>query len=223
MEEKYPCPKMTAKQWVVNFWYYYKWFFLTAFVIVLFLVICTVQYFTKSEADVSILYVGSANVSREQAERIVFETESMVQDSNSDGKVRAEIKTITLLSDFDFLSPPEKVQAHEQLLEYSNEIIGGNSSILLLESYFYEELASAGALMNLYEIFPEIPSGAIDFYGIRLGSTALYQREGFSSLPADTILCLKYHSAYTDDDIEEQVAYDLINQEHFRNLYAAEK
>ena len=63
MEEKYPCPKLTPKQWIENFWYYNKWFVLVGIVFLTLVTIATVQFFTKDDADAAILYAGATILS----------------------------------------------------------------------------------------------------------------------------------------------------------------
>ena len=75
----------------------------------------------------------------------------------------------------------------------------------------YLELAEGGALVNLYDIFPELPQGTVDYFGLRLGDTPFYHLDGFSALPEDTIFCLKYSSVLTPSSPDERLDIDLEN------------
>ena len=218
MAEYYPCPKMTPKQWIVNFWYYYKWFVILGIVVFTLIAFATIQYFTKKEPDVSILYAGSGDVGEKVCEDIISSAESKIFDANHDGKVSASFQNFVLLSDYDLLTEGQKLQAKEEFQGYSDEILSGDSSILLLDKHFYEALAEQGALMYLYEIFPTLPNSAIDYFGLELGKTPLYRQKGFSALPADTIVCLKFASAVTDLSEEERLQIDEKNRELFASL-----
>ncbi len=218
MEERYPCPKMTPRQWIANFWYYYKWFVLLGLVFVTFITIATVQYFTKVEPDISLLYVGQENLSDANCKKIIAAAEEKVSDVNGDGKVSVNLQSFTLLSDYDLLTPGQKIQAMEKYQGYSDEILSGDGAVLLLDEYFYAELAQNGALVNLYEVFSELPDSATDYFGLRLGDTPLYKKDGFSSLSPDTVLCLKYTAVASKLSALEKAKQDQINRELFRAL-----
>lgn len=222
MEEKYPCPKMTPRQWIANFWYYYKWFVLLGVVVITFLGIATVQYFTKTEPDLSLFYVGSSSVSDRQCQKMIDSAKERISDANGDGEIGVDLQTLVLVSDLDLLSKGQEIQAMEKYQTYSNEILSGDGAILFLDEYFYQELAEGGALVNLYEISSELPKSAVDFYGLKLSKTKLYKEEGFSSLPADTIVCLKFSPAVSDISDEERAEQDQINRELFRQLLKEE-
>ncbi len=219
MEEKYPCPKMTPRQWVANFWYYNKWFFILGVVVFVFLLIPTVQYFTKDKADASILCVGAESIHESTCKKIILSAESFIPDVNGDGVKSVDIETIRLYSDLSQLSQPERTKADEDYREYSDEILGGDACFLLLDEYFYQELAENGTLVNLYKIFDEMPKGAFDYYGIRLGDCPLYKLEGFSKLSPELVLCLKYTSPLADMTDEERAIRDVENLSVFRSFY----
>jgi len=219
MEEKYPHPKLTFQQWIANFWYYHRWMFIVVSVFVIFALIATVQYFTKEDPDLSILIVGEATVSQKQCDIISKISSERIDDANQDGSYYVDIRTIRLHSNFDLLNEREKVQAMESYQSYSDEILAGDGCILILDDYFYQELAGTGALINLYEVFSEMPESAVDYFGLRLGDTPLYQLDGFSSLPKDSILCLKYASVYSPNSLDKRVEEDVENMRLFRQLY----
>ncbi len=219
MEEKYPCPKLTPKQWIENFWYYNKWFVLVGIVFLTLIVIATVQFFTKDEADVSLMYAGATILSDDVCEKIIRSAEESATDLNGDGKVRAEMKSFVLHSDFELLKTEgQKIQAREEFKSYSDEILSGDGCILLLDEYFYTELAQNGALVNLYEMYSQLPQSAIDYYGLRLSDTALYKKDGFSSLPKDTVVCLKFAPVVGKVSQEEKAVRDQLNRELFLSL-----
>lgn len=218
MAEIYPCPKMNFRQWVANFWYYYKWFVMLGLVFASLIGIATVQYFTKSDPDLSLLYVGPSDVSDAVCKKMITTTESSIYDVNGDGETSAALQTFVLLSDYDMLTSGQKIQAMEEYQGYSDEILSGDGAVLLLDEYFYSELAQNGALVNLYEIYSELPSSAVDSFGLRLGSTPLYKKDGFSSLPADTIVCLKYSAVVGKADPLEKAEADRMNRELFASL-----
>ena len=224
MEEKYPHEKLTPKKWIENFWYYYKWIFLTAMVFVAFALIATFQCLLKTDPDITLLYVGPKALGENTCEAIVSEADQFVLDSNEDGEAKSTILTYTLSGEYDDLLHGVKDQALQEYQGYSDEILSGDATILFLDPYFYEQLADQGSLINLYEIFDEIPSSAIDYFGLELKKTKLYALEGFSELPDDTIVCLKISPVASSIGVEEQIAIDANTREQFLALYyGAEK
>ena len=219
MEEKYPCPKLTPKQWVENFWYYNKWFVLVGVVFLTLIIIASVQFFTKDDADASLLYAGSTILSDDVCQQMIESAEELLTDTNGDGTVSVDVKNFVLHSDFDLLkNEGQRIQAREEFKSYSDEVLSGDGCFLLLDEYFYSELAQNGALVNLYEIYTELPKSAVDYFGLRLGDTSLYKKDGFSSLPADTIICLKFAPVAGKTTAEVKALQDEINRELFLKL-----
>ncbi len=218
MEEHYPCPKMTVKQWIANFWYYYKWLFIVSVIFIIFIGVCTVQYFSKIDPDVELLYVGSHRVSDQACDQITSYAKEFTKDVNGDGKSTAHIKTIHLIAEFDLLDQGEQIKAMQKYQSYSDEILGGDASVLLLDPYFYDELSQAGALINLYGVFGTLPENATDYYGIPLSKTILYAKEGFSTLPPETMVCLKFSGPVTSLSDEEKFDIDYENIAFFRSF-----
>ncbi len=218
MEENYPCPKMTPRQWVANFWYYYKWLILLGVVILSFLTFCMIQFAMKTDPDLSLLYVGPFQIGEKDCEKIISYTESCLDDFNGDGKRKSALVTISINSDISQLSYREQLQFAEKKQSYVDEILAGDCCFLLLDPAFFDSLQDSGALVNLYAVFEELPPSAVNSYGIRLGDTSLYAREGFSSLPADTVLCLKHASPLAEMDLNDQAAVNVYNLSMFRNF-----
>ena len=135
MAEYYPCPKMTPKQWIANFWYYYKWFTILGVIVFAFILIATVQYFTKSEPDLGIVYAGAQEVSERSCEEMIAFTEGKIFDSNEDGKISASFQNFLLLSNYDYLTEGQKLQAKEEFQAYSDEILSGDANVLILDQY----------------------------------------------------------------------------------------
>jgi len=238
MEEKYPCPKMTPTKWIVNFWYYNKWFVLVGAVFLVLIVIATVQFFKKSEPDVSIMYAGPSIVSDEDCQKMIKFSRDLFADVNGDGKVSVNMKTFVLnaksgVLDSDKVSfkngysvqilegqvEGRKIQANEEFQAYSDEILYGECCVLILDENLYQELSSRGALVPLKDIFSsKLPENVVGEYGIRLIDTVFARKEGFSSLPFESVLCLKYPSAAEGQTKEDREREYRNNLENFRKL-----
>ena len=75
---------------------------------------------------------------------------------------------------------------------YSSAILKtGESSVLLLDPWLYEQLKNEDRLRPLSEVDASLAARTEDGYGVRLGDTALYQTFGvYQVLPEDTVICL---------------------------------
>ena len=220
MEEKYSSEKLSLNKWIANFWYYHKWLFLLGVVFVLFAVIATVQYAAKTEPDASLLYVGPQVISNAQADNIRNSVVSvMTEDPDGNGKKSVDLKTITLPSEYgEVLAQEVPIDAARDAYQaYSDELLAGDSCILLLDETFFLELSADGALMPLDEALGAQPENA-DAYGIRLKELKIRHLPGFSSLSGDTVLCIKYVSAQKKESLEELARIEEGNKSVFRDL-----
>ncbi|MBP5289317.1 MAG: hypothetical protein J6Z79_05530 [Clostridia bacterium] len=220
MAEVYPHPKMNARQWVANFWYHYRWQFLFGVVAVTFILIATVQFFRQKEPDAVFLYVGPQAVSDRTCKEIVGSAKGkFTRDYDGNGYKGADINTIQLDGDLEGLSPHKKAEADKRLRQYTDEILSGDSCFLLLTPALYEKLDEEGALVSIYEIYGAWRDVDVLLCGIPLSDIPLGKCAGFSDLPRDTILCLKYagtvNGALSEDEIEARNAR---NAEIFRDL-----
>ena len=73
-------------------------------------------------------------------------------------------------------------------------------------------------LTPLEEIYGSVPKGALGAYGFYLKDTALSREEGFSELPRDTVICLKYAAALQDTDASERDEINEFNRRVFLAL-----
>lgn len=200
MEEKYASEPMNFKKWVANFWYYYKWMFITAVIFLVFIIICTVQYFSAEEYDASILFVGSDLLSPTVCDSIRESTaEIMSGDYNGDSEKIVDLKTINLSSDYDeLISDFASETQSEALKDYNNELLAGDFCIMLLDPYFYDQLKANGTLYLL--------PGNVS-YGARLGDLKISAMPGYCNLDRDTVLCIRYpgSAGKTTDSEKEDI------------------
>ena len=94
-----------------------------------------------------------------------------------------------------------------QFQTYNNYMLTGECAVLLLDPSLYVKLVEAGRLKKLSDVFAEVPSSAIDEYGIRLSETAIYKNsETLSMLPGDTVLCLSLPYVFGNSGNEKAYA-----------------
>ena len=220
MAETYPHPKMNFRQWVANFWYHYRWQFIFSVIAASFILIAAFQFVFRIMPDASFLYVGSFSPGENTCKALVASAEErFAEDYNGDGKTHADIRTIVLSDDLDLLNRREQIEANKAFQRYSQEILAGDDCFLLLSPYFYDELEASGALVSLYEIYGFWPEIASYHCGFRLKDTPLGKTGGFSDLPDDTMICLKYAGAVGGDmSFDQREEANALNARIFRDL-----
>ena len=210
--------EMTFKQKVENFWYYNKWFVIVGGIFAIFFIIAFVQIITKVESDVDIMYVGPSQVASANVEDMQENISAVVKrDFNDDGEIFVKIisyKVYTGESNGEF----DAFQKGE-IEGYTTELIAGDSTILLLDPVIYEGLKKDGIIMPLTEVLGFEPTVANDGYSFKLSELPLYKKPGFSALPKDTVLCVKYTRSFALLDKESAEAKHSFNLDVFRWLY----
>lgn len=200
-----------------NYFYHYKWHTIIALFLVVVLLVCCLQTCTKEPYDVEIMYAGPKNLNDKQT---VLDIQNAFAgfstDKNGDG-----VKTVRLVSYWVNEKYYGGDDAEDEAINgadvayfastsytnekaYHDEIMAGNLSICLVSPYLFYQVHKEGGFMRIDEIFPDIDDsyyhvseeGVVNHYAIRLSKTPLYELPGLSTLPEDTILCLRkpaYH------------------------------
>lgn len=190
--------------WLDNFWYHYKWGFIGVLVAAVILFVCIAQSCSKREEDILIVYAGPAYMLQtELASLVEVMSNTMPRDFDNNGDKFAaldafqifseeQIKKITSETDSD--GKPgyvDRTRNSNNFDQYNKYVLTGDSSVYLLDPSLYEKLKSNDRLCKLSDVLTDIPNGAIDEYGVRLGDTALYAEYGVMKvLPEDTVICL---------------------------------
>lgn len=207
MKEKYTESDIHIKspclQKLDNFWFYYKIPVIVALVVVLILSVCIAQSCGKEKEDVTVMYAGPYLYTSTALEGVRAELNLvMPADFDGNGEKYTNIVTYNVMTEEQILEYEKKLNSDgsatvdrsyfsNQLQTYNNYMLTGECAILMLDPSLYYKLVEAGRLKKLSAVFAELPSSAIDEYGIRLSDTSLYKNsEKLSSLPEDTVLCL---------------------------------
>ena len=197
------------KERAANFWYHYKWHSIIALVLVFALVICLLQFCKKEEYDIHIMYAGPYVVQKTvpeggeaEIETVLSSLKRVSEDFNSDGKKTINFANYLYMSaaetesagtnvDYAYLNSDKK--ALEGAFEFSEYYL-----CLISPSVYeaYKGTGEGGSLfINLDEFATYVPSDA--YYApnaIKLSSTGFYNLPGISSLPEDTLICIKMPS-----------------------------
>ena len=187
-----------------NYWYHYKWHTIFALVAVIIVLVCTLQTCTKEKEDIVILYAGPVSLSSSQTKDLARMMDGVLpRDFDKNGEKRAALSTYQILSEEQIkeITAETDSEGHpgyvdrsrntDQYSVYTNYLKTGESSVLLLEPWLYEQLKGEDRLRPLSEVDAALWENSADGYGVRLGDTALYQTYGiYQVLPEDTVICL---------------------------------
>ena len=183
-----------------NFWYHYKWHTLAIAFFVIVFAVCTLQMCTKENNDMLVLYAGPEALDQSEIDNItsVFE-HIMSEEGYAVGitayNVLSEDEIKALEAETDEEGKPRFVNRAfytEEYKNYGNYRMTGESSIMLLTPWLYEELAANDRLRPISELADAIREDAlVGEYGVELGKTDLYEKyEVLKCLPEDTVICL---------------------------------
>ena len=205
--------------WFDNFWYHHKWKTLGSLFLAVVILVCTLQMCQKeSSGDIMVLMAGPYNLSQDQTaynDLRACLARYLPADYDENGKKQVDIdphaiysaeQIETLKNSKDEAGNPIIINtaANSQNYEhYNRRMMLGESSVVFLDPWLYEQLAgnkNGEYLMDIVETFGAEPVGATSYekdgktrvYGVRLGDTVLYQSNKAISnvLPEDTMLCL---------------------------------
>ena len=184
---------------IENFWYQHRWH---AGIIIFFTVVAVVavlQLVTRVKPDASIIYAGPGTMLGSGYERFEAAVCELMEDYNGDGKKEISMADNTYLSpeqiaEKDKLGQFVDRSANQSAYErYRVEITSREYLFCMLDPALFREVKDNSGFLSLSEIFGEdIPAGAFEDYGIRLGDTDFYKehKSEFFFIPADTILAV---------------------------------
>lgn len=182
-----------------NFWYHYKWhtIFIAFFVIVF--AVCTLQMCTQKKSDVLVLYAGPESLDQTERDNITnllghFASEDGLTVGVTAYNVLSDDEVKALEAETDEDGKPLFVNRSfytEEYKTYGNYRMTGESSIMLLSPWLYEELAGGDRLRKISSVTDAVSEDAlVGEYGVLLGKTDLYEKyEVLRNLPEDTVIC----------------------------------
>lgn len=196
-------PKTTRAK-VANFFYHYKWIALITAVLLCAGIICTVQICNRTSYDIYVMYAGTRSIMSTQSHTIAGTLADVADDYDGDGKKNISFYPL-YIADIDALTseknPNSGYLAAESKKNYdtfTSEIQTGNYLICMLSPKLFSSLDEEGIFLPVAEFSDTVPDAALcgkNKTGVRLSALGIYAAPGFSSLPADTILCIRQPSA----------------------------
>jgi len=197
---------VTFKQKVSYFWHYYKWYVI-ATVALLLLCGSFIHTMTSSVSpDAVVMYAGPVQLDQYQVNEMNRAFESVmstgfrypesrvVQMSRFLLLSEAQMNEMRAQAQADNVPPPSFWGMSDIFHVFNQEMMSGDTIILLLDPHLFETQRNMHRLASLEFIFGEgnVPEIAQCNYGIRLRDTEFAQYfPAFDVLPDDTILAMK--------------------------------
>lgn len=194
----------TLKEKLQNFWYHYKWHSIVALFLVVAILVCSLQFCAKEKYDAHIAYIGSKQIGRttengdiSEIEKVISSLKRLARDFDENGEIAISF------TNYYFLSTDEEKNTsdvNDALLASDRKSI---SSLLEHSEYYllfispavyeqYNNVSDYGLFISLDEYKAKNPS--LRYYkdnAIYLSSLDAYKLPGLSSLPEDTLVCLR--------------------------------
>lgn len=196
---------------VENFFYHYKWHTVIGVFLAVVLIICSLQMCSKEAYDIEMMYGGPCDITDQRRSDIQTAFAIVTADTDGNGKKQARLSTYWVNEKYyggsnakdESVAGADVAYLANQSLnnqeKFLDEITLGNLSICLVSPHLFYMVHKEGGFVRIDELIPELPeelyhvgeSGAVNHYGVTLAKTDFGKLAGLSSLPEDTILCLR--------------------------------
>ena len=213
-------PRRPLRERLDNFWYHYKWHSIVAVFLIITVLVCSLQMCKKEKYDTYILYAGSFNPSRADADgdgiseysRLLSSLKRVAEDFDGNGEVSLSLVNYLSMTHEEIEAAKENLKPGEEL----NLIYGDTENLIhtLIYSEYYVCILSEG-VYDTYSTYQGTPlfvplapftteGREYDYYtdtAIRLTSPALEAFRalpGIAELPPDTLICLRAKSSFAD-------------------------
>ncbi|MBQ9736625.1 MAG: hypothetical protein IJV96_07565 [Clostridia bacterium] len=194
-----------------NFFYHYKWHTVVAVFLAVVILVVSLQTCSREPYDIEIMYAGPYNLNdRQTVLDIERAFEPAVLDKNEDGSQDVRLVSYWINEKLYSGEEGESLTDVAYLVNtsvsneksFQSEITAGNLSICLLSPYLFKKVDAEAGFMRVTDLAPILKEqedvlcvrnddGTINRFGILLSETALGQLPGLSSLPKDTVICIR--------------------------------
>ena len=196
-------------KWLENFWYHYKVSFLAVVFLLAVITVCVVQCATRpKEADIKLCYAGGTSMMASSTNTVLEDSLASLSPFLPHGTEDADM--LHYFIDRSSTDPSVQSISQTNLGLFRDELALANAYIYLLDESLYLDYAPAGDAHYMREIAPLLGGSTeglaltADGRGVYLRSTPLASLPGFSSLPEDTVLCLRVaFSAFETNNSED--------------------
>lgn len=186
-----------------NFWFHHKGKVIAAIIVLLIFVLIVAQYAGRRDSDVMVLYSGPSYLSGDQIEEFQNLMSVLYQKVTGENKVligltryevysKEQIESLRTETHEDgetyYINSEINSENYDSLYEY---IMTGDTAVLFLDPWLYEELLKNNRLQPMSELFETLPASTDEKgYGIVLGETEIYEYYGvMQALPKNTVMC----------------------------------
>ena len=233
-------PGTKALKKLDNFWYHYKWTVIIIAFILATVLVCSLQFCTRTEPDVYILYAGPHKFGQTDSMNFESAFSNIAEDRTNDGRATAELVDFFIMSDEQISGELDALgdAAANMVVNYElfasnreafdNHIVAGDTVICLLDPHLYSSVyvldddgEKLSGFMKLSDVLGYTPAGAYDEYSIRIGDTAMGQYFSvLRGLPSDTLLCVRKLSSFSSLLNKKRAAeYHGYCTEIFKNIF----
>lgn len=208
-----------------NFWYHHKWHAGIIIGAVIIAAVFIIQALSHKTPDVYIMYAGPGSMVGRQYEKFEETVKSVMDDYDKNGYCAISFTDNTYLTKEQIDARRKMglnidVNANSAAYErFQMEIGSGEHMLCMLDPALYEEVKAVQGFVPLTEVFGDMPKGAVDEYGIRLGDTEFYKSNpdiGF--LPADTVLAMRVKPHLSFKTEEKLDAYEERHHQLLRDI-----
>ena len=188
-----------AGQWLENIWYHYKFPIIASVILIVALAVCIAQCATRApKPDYILCYAGATNLQPTATGTIRADIESSVGALLSERDLSGErVEVYHYLIRTDTAGDVAAANAQKTNIEnLKNEFALANTYLFLLDEKLFDTYTRVGDDRYVVPVAPYLPGDSTvevtpDGYGVYLRSTPIAALPGFSSLPEDTVLCLR--------------------------------
>lgn len=220
-KDRYGHRKPGFRGWASYIYEYYKWPIIIGLVILFGVGAGLSQLRRAANPDLSVMYVGPFYLSP-SAQTVLEEQvaslsgEEIAGDYNGDGEYKFSLLDITV----DYLTDSQGLQylyddGNSAMTRFQTELRAGDALLYFLEPYYYRQAKAEGVLHPLEELGESYAALSFDGYGVYLGDLDSCLLEGFSRMPAETVVCLRRSPAADAIDYGRTIE----GWEHHRDLF----
>ena len=186
-----------------NLWYHHKWQLIVGLLLLVVVAVSLVQCVGNGKGDDAyVMYAGGHTMSATARQGFTATIESFCEDRNGDGKIVVALGNYPIYTNEEIKNYNSAEQGHVKEMSFDNrnlfdqEILAGEATLCFLAPHLFEDVAAAGGLLPLADYYTT-PDGVTEAlygtvaYGVKLADLPLGGYPGFSSLPKDTIVCVR--------------------------------
>lgn len=186
-----------------------KWAIFIIVLTLLFIAFGIDAFLKKDKNDIQILYTGYEFVDDEMIFSLKETCSYLSKDYNGDGVLMVDFLSMIVDKKVDFEG--NYTYDSNMITRFNTELNSSSSIIFIVENSYYEVLKSSGLLLPLTTVVDHLPEGAIDEFGVILGTLDISIQKGFRDLSPDSIICIRRPAM--DNEIkyisEKQYNYNL--------------